>query len=225
MLFTSSGCAQKGGNIEDDYRKMRQAMVDYQLKGRDITDPKVLEVMGKVPRHLFVPEKNRKAAYGDYPLPIGYGQTISQPYIVGYMTQVLKLSPSDRVLEIGTGSGYQAAVLAELCAEVYSIEIVPELANSAAERLQEMGYENIRVKCGDGYLGWEEYAPFDAIIITAAPIHVPQTLIDQLKAGGRLVVPEGDVFQELRLYTKTEKGVKAQDLIPVRFVPMIHGDE
>ena len=225
MFVSTTGCARKGENSQEQFYLLRQSMVEVQLKGRDITDPGVLEVMSRVPRHLFVPKNRRSSAYGDYPLPIGYGQTISQPYIVAYMTQALNLQGYEKVLEIGTGSGYQAAVLAELCAQVYSIEIVPELAKSAAQRLKEMGYVNLEVKCGDGYLGWEEHAPFDAIIITAAPPEVPQTLIDQLTVGGRLIVPEGTATQELRLYTKTQYGVSREDLIFVRFVPMIHGDD
>ena len=225
MFVSTSGCARKGKNSEEDFYLLRQSMVEVQLKGRDITDHRVLDVMYRVPRHLFVPPKRRSSAYGDFPLPIGYRQTISQPYIVAYMTQALNLQGDEKVLEIGTGSGYQAAVLAELCARVYTIEIVPELAESAAARLKEMDYDNVEVKYGDGYLGWEEHAPFDAVIVTAAPPEVPQTLIDQLSIGGKLIVPEGTAFQELRLYTKTKRGVSCEDLIFVRFVPMIHGDE
>lgn len=221
MMFSfQNGCAAE----HDDswFAQKRLKMVESQLKGRDISDGKVLEVMSEIPRHLFVPAQHAASAYGDYPLPIGYEQTISQPYIVAYMTQELHLKGNERVLEIGTGSGYQAAVLAELCAEVYSIEIVPELAKSSAEKLKELGYDNVTVKDGDGYLGWPGQAPFDAIIITAAPPKVPQALLNQLKPGGRLIVPEGDYFQVLRLYTRTTKGFEMENLIPVRFVPMIH---
>lgn len=220
-LSIQNGCAWE---YDDDWFAARRLkMVQTQLKGRDITDQKVLSIMSKVPRHEFVPLISITAAYGDYPLSIGYGQTISQPYIVAYMTQELHLKGSERVLEIGTGSGYQAAVLAETCAQVYSIEIVPQLAASSAEKLRELGYENVTVKEGDGYKGWPEYAPFDAIIVTAAPPKVPKALLDQLKIGGRLIVPEGDYFQVLRLYTRTAKGIEMENLIPVRFVPMIHG--
>ncbi len=221
IMLVQSGCAHE--RDEDWYTRKRNEMVLKQLKARDITDDRVLEVMGKVPRHLFVPDKYRHSAYDDHPLPIGYDQTISQPYIVAYMTQALKLQGDERALEIGTGSGYQAAVLAELCAQVYSIEIVPQLAQSAAKRLKNLGYNNVRVKAGDGYKGWKEYAPYDVIIVTAAPPELPKPLVKQLKIGGRIVIPEGDYFQVLRLYTKTEKGLERENLLPVRFVPMIHG--
>jgi protein-L-isoaspartate(D-aspartate) O-methyltransferase len=166
------------------------------------------------------PEKMRRFAYEDRPLPIGEEQTISQPYIVALMTELLGLKGGEKVLEIGTGSGYQAAVLAEIAKEVYTIEIIESLANTAEERLQKMGYKNITVKWGDGYQGWEEHAPFDGVIVTAAPDHIPQPLVDQLKIGGRMVIPVGDYFQELKLLTKTEEGVKEKNVIPVRFVPM-----
>jgi protein-L-isoaspartate(D-aspartate) O-methyltransferase len=159
-------------------------------------------------------------AYADRPLPIGYGQTISQPYIVAEMTRLLRVDGNSRVLEIGTGSGYQAAVLAEIVDEVYSIEIICSLAESAETRLKEMGYRNITVRCADGYQGWKEHAPFDGVMVTAAPDHIPQPLVDQLKVGGRLVIPVGDVFQELMVITKTETGTKKMNVIPVRFVPM-----
>jgi len=176
--------------------------------------------MRKVPRHELVPRNVRAQAHADRPLPIGEGQTISQPYIVAYMTEQLGLKGGERVLEVGTGSGYQAAVLAELAAEVYSIEIVPALARRAAADLARLGYRNVTVREGDGYRGWPEKAPFDAIMVTAAPPEVPAPLIDQLKAGGRLVLPVGESYQELLLITKDERGVKRQRLIPVRFVPM-----
>jgi len=205
------------------YARKRHAMVEKQLQARDITDTLTLKIMDKVPRHLFVPPDFRSEAYEDYPLPIGYDQTISQPYIVAYMTQALKLTGSERVLEIGAGSGYQAAVLAEICPEVYSIEIVPELAKSAELKLKELGYQNVKVFAGDGYKGLPEYAPFDAIIVTAAPVSVPRTLLDQLRVGGRMIIPVGDYFQNLCLYRKTPQGITEQNLLPVRFVPMIHG--
>jgi protein-L-isoaspartate(D-aspartate) O-methyltransferase len=198
-------------------------MVDGQLRGHGITDPQVLAAMRQVPRHRFVPEDEQAAAYDDRPLPIGFGQTISQPYIVAFMTQALALSPSDVVLEIGTGSGYQAAVLAEIAREVYTIELVPELAERARVTLAAQGYRHVHVRAGDGYRGWPEHAPFPKIIVTAAPEEVPQTLIDQLAIGGTMVVPVGPQWshQELRILTKTERGVVTERSLPVRFVPMV----
>jgi protein-L-isoaspartate(D-aspartate) O-methyltransferase len=200
----------------------RRRMVERDLRGRDIRDPKVLETMGRVPRHLFVESSQRNKAYADYPLPIGEGQTISQPYIVALMTQILQVRPGERVLEIGTGSGYQAAVLAELGAQVYTIEIQETLAKQAAQRLKELGYDRVRVKYGDGYLGWEEEAPFDAVIVTCAANHIPPTLIKQLKEGGRLVIPLGSTtyFQTLTLLTKKEGKIDIEHLLGVAFVPM-----
>ncbi|HEQ60309.1 MAG TPA: protein-L-isoaspartate(D-aspartate) O-methyltransferase [Firmicutes bacterium] len=190
------------------------------MEARGVKDPKVLAALRKVPRHLFVPEAERSSAYADHPLPIGEGQTISQPYIVAFMTEQLRLKGGEKVLEIGTGSGYQAAVLAEIGGEVYTIEIVEPLATRAAALLEQLGYQNIHVKSGDGYQGWPEHAPFDAIMVTAAPDHVPQPLVDQLKVGGRMILPVGDWFQDLRVVVKTEQGVLQQDVLPVRFVPM-----
>jgi protein-L-isoaspartate(D-aspartate) O-methyltransferase len=206
------------------YDNERARMVREQLRGRDITDPRVLEVMGRVPRHLFVPEPARAAAYDDHPLPIGHGQTISQPYIVAFMTQALKVQPEHKVLEIGTGSGYQAAVLAELARDVYSIEIVEPLGEQARKTLESLGYRNVHVRIGDGYLGWPGQAPFDRIMVTAAPEEIPQALVDQLALGGLMAVPVGSVFQELRILRKTEKGLETLDTMPVRFVPMIKGN-
>ena len=197
-------------------------MVEDQIKLRGVKDEKVLDAMMKIKRHLFVPADMKRWAYDDRPLPIGYGQTISQPYIVAYMTEAAGLSPGDRVLEIGTGSGYQAAVLAEIVKKVYTIEIIEELADSARSRLKGLGYKNIEVKWGDGYKGWPEHTPFDAVIVTAAPPEVPQALIDQLKVGGRMVVPVGSFFQELYLITRTASGIDKKRLMPVRFVPMVH---
>jgi len=195
-------------------------MVDQQLRPSDIRDPRVLAVMREVPRHRFVPSELAARAYDDTPLPIGYGQTISQPYIVAYMTQALELRPEHRVLEVGTGSGYQAAVLARIAKEVYTIEIVPELAARAAATLRELGYGNVHVREGDGYAGWPERAPFDRIMVTAAPDHVPQPLVDQLAMGGRLVIPVGDVRQQMAILTKTKDGVVERRTIAVRFVPL-----
>lgn len=207
-----------------DYKKARDDMVLRQIRSRGIRDPRVLEAMSRVPRHLFVPEPYRPLAYTDGPLPIGLGQTISQPYIVAFMTEALHLSPRDRVLEVGTGSGYQAAVLAEIVAEVFTIEIIPELGRAARVRLEEMGYRNIRARIGDGYLGWPEEAPFDAIIVTAAADKIPQPLIDQLKEYGRLCIPVGGdgLAQSLMRITRQEQGIRKEILIPVRFVPLVH---
>lgn len=200
----------------------RKRMVERDLKGRDIRDPKVLEIMGKVPRHLFVEPSLRSKAYADYPLPIGEGQTISQPYIVALMTQILKIQPGERVLEIGTGSGYQAAVLAELTDQVYTIEIMEALTQQAAQHLKQLGYDKVKVKYGDGYFGWEEAAPFDAIIVTCAANHIPPPLIKQLKEGGRLIIPLGSTtyFQTLTLLTKKMGKPDIQHLLGVAFVPM-----
>ncbi len=203
--------------------QQRQTMVQQQIKARGVKDPAVLAAMLKVKRHLFVPENVRRSSYTDGPLPIGHQQTISQPFIVAYMTEVLRLKKEDRVLEIGTGSGYQAAILAEIVDEVYSIEIIEALATSAEKLLKKLGYTNVTVKAGDGYKGWPEHAPFDAIIVTAAPPKIPDALIEQLKIGGRMVVPVGTLFQELLLIEKTAEGIITQNLIPVRFVPMVPG--
>lgn len=205
----------------DPWEGPRREMVRTQLKARDITDEAVLAVMERVPRHLFVPESERFRAYADHPLPIGLRQTISQPYIVAYMTQALQVEEGDRVLEIGTGSGYQAAVLSHLAAEVYSIEILPDLAEQAGERLSVLGYDNVQVRAGDGYFGWPEHAPFDGIMVTAAPDHVPPRLVEQLAPGGRLVMPVGERYQELIRITRGEGEETALErLLPVRFVPM-----
>ena len=201
----------------------RQRMVAEQLAspGRDITNARVLAAMGKVPRHEFVPERLRSQAYQDCPLPIGHGQTISQPYIVAFMTERLEPKPTDRVLEIGTGSGYQAAVLAELVAQVYTIEIIEDLARQAAADLKRLGYTNVHVRVGDGYKGWPEAAPFDAIIVTCAPEKVPPLLIEQLKDGGRMIIPVGPTWdQELVLLCKHGDKVEQRAVLPVRFVPM-----
>jgi protein-L-isoaspartate(D-aspartate) O-methyltransferase len=215
----------KDMNNIDEFFQKRVQMVETQLKARDITDQRVLDVMLKVERHKFVPKEYQHLAYIDEPLPIGFGQTISQPYIVAKMTELLELNKNDKVLEIGTGSGYQAAILAELCKEVYTIEIIPELAQRAEKLLKELGYKNIFVKVGDGYYGWPEHAPFDKIIVTCAPKEIPQKLVEQLKDGGKMVVPVGDVFQELVVVEKHNGVVTKKNVFPVRFVPMIKSEE
>jgi len=205
---------QKDDEIE------RQDMVDRQIRTRGVKNEAVLQAMLKVKRHLFMPESLRPYAYADEPQPIGEGQTISQPYIVALMTELLDPQPADRVLEIGAGSGYQAAVLAEIVRHVYTLEIVPKLAERARELLEKLGYENITVLQGNGYEGLPEEAPFDKAIVTAAPITLPQALVDQLKIGGRLVIPMGDMYQVLYLIKKDKAGIQREEIIPVRFVPM-----
>ena len=202
------------------FAALRDRMVSEQIQGRDVADARVLAAMRKVPRHRFVPDQFRPEAYDDHPLPIGEGQTISQPYIVGIMSELMQITGNERVLEIGTGSGYQAAVLSELAKEVYSIEILEPLARRAAATLRELGYDGVMVRAGDGYLGWPEAAPFDAIIVTAAPEHIPQPLVDQIRIGGRLVIPVGEYYQELLQCVKTPGGLVCKNIIPVRFVPL-----
>jgi protein-L-isoaspartate(D-aspartate) O-methyltransferase len=208
---------------EDQSAQVRRFMVQHDLMGRDITDPQVLAAMSRVPRHLFLPPTLEHQAYDDNPLPIGYGVTISQPYIVALMTQAAGIKPGQRLLEIGTGSGYQAAILATLTPEVFSIELIPELAQSASERLARLGYGHVRVKSGDGYLGWPEFAPFDAIIVTAAAPEIPPALKDQLKDGGRLVIPVGPTFGPQYLLRLTRRGNTFQQerLTSVAFVPLV----
>lgn len=201
----------------------RVRMVEEQIAARGVADPAVLRAMGAVPRHEFVPAGVRDEAYADRPLPIGHGQTISQPYIVALMTELAAVKPGDRVLEIGTGSGYQAAILAELGAEVYSIEIVEPLARRASETLRRLGYGGVHVRHGDGTRGWPDAAPFVAIVATAAPAEVPPALLAQLAPGGRLVIPVGTDEQELRLLVRTASGVETRRVVPVRFVPMVGG--
>jgi protein-L-isoaspartate(D-aspartate) O-methyltransferase len=207
--------------LQDEYAGLRHQMVETQIKARDIDDVQVLSAMKKVPRHLFVPEKYQSAAYQDRPLPINAGQTISQPYIVGFMSAAIKPKKDDVVLEIGTGSGYQAAVLAEIVKEVYTLEIIPELGKEAKDLLTRLGYSNVFAKVSDGYHGWSEHAPFDAIVVTAAAEEVPQPLIEQLADGGRMVIPVGPAFnvQNLMLVTKKDGKVKKEKLFAVRFVP------
>jgi protein-L-isoaspartate(D-aspartate) O-methyltransferase len=204
----------------DSFEAARRQMVDQQLEARDIRDRRVLDVMRKVARHLFVPEAQRTRAYEDTPLPIGYDQTISQPYIVAYMTQALDVRSEHRVLEIGTGSGYQAAILAALAGRVYTIEIVEPLAAQARTTLATLGYRNVEVRTGNGYLGWPEQAPFDRIMVTAAPRDVPPALVQQLKVGGLMAIPVGDIIQELRILRRTATGMETLRTLPVRFVPM-----
>lgn len=220
-LFCSHEAGAAGGT--SDYAAQRADMVTRQIADRGVRDERVLSAMRKVPRHEFVPDSEKRQAYRDSPLPIGEGQTISQPYIVALMTELVRPEKSHRVLEVGTGSGYQAAVLAEIVEHVYTIEIEPDLAQRATEVLRRLGYENVTVRTGDGYAGWPEHAPFDIIIVTAAPDHIPQPLIDQLKPGGRMVVPVGPTFatQDLRVLEKTAAGkVITRNVTPVRFVPL-----
>jgi len=207
----------------DAARAQRLRMVDEQIVARGVTGARVLEAMRTVPRHRFVPPDMVRFAYRDSPLPIGYGQTISQPFIVAYMTEALDVRPDDRVLEIGTGSGYQAAVLSMLAREVYTIEIVPELARRAAATLKELGYANVHVREGDGYAGWPEHAPFQRIMVTAAPEQIPQPLVDQLAPGGRLVIPVGERggTQWMTVVERTSRGIVQRKTIPVSFVPFI----
>lgn len=195
-------------------------MVKTQIKARDVNNERVLAAMGRVPRHAFIPSYGQNEAYRDHPVRIGLGQTISQPYIVAFMTQALLPQSTDRVLEIGTGSGYQAAVLAELVQEVYTIEIIPELGIGAKAICNELGYSNIQYRIGDGYVGWPEAAPFDAIIVTAAPGHIPQPLVDQLAVGGTMIIPVGIKYQELIVIQKDEDGINHESVMAVRFVPM-----
>jgi len=212
--------AQNANNAWDEYKKERREMVDQHIRARGIQDGSVLKAMEKVPRHKFVPANRTHLAYRDHPLPIGQNQTISQPFIVAYMTEAADISKKDKVLEIGTGSGYQAAILGELAKEVYTIEIIPELAEGASKILNELGYKNIFVKTGNGYLGLPEQAPFDAIVVTAAPEEIPQALVDQLAVNGKMVIPVGDTNQEMVVIKKTKKGVTEKRTMQVRFVPM-----
>ncbi|ANV86605.1 protein-L-isoaspartate(D-aspartate) O-methyltransferase [Picosynechococcus sp. PCC 7117] len=199
---------------------LRQRMVKQQIIARGVNDPAVLAALQQVPRHRFVPASLQNLAYADQPLTIGYGQTISQPYIVAYMTEAAHLTPSSKVLEIGTGCGYQAAILAEIAQEVFTVEVVPELARQARDRLEKLGYQNIHYKIGDGYQGWSEFAPYDAILVTAAPDHRPQPLLQQLAVGGHLVIPVGTVGQRLEVLHKTSTDLEMEKAIAVRFVPL-----
>jgi protein-L-isoaspartate(D-aspartate) O-methyltransferase len=209
----------------DNFAYLREQMVQHQIMARGVKDSNVIKAMLKVPRHSFVPKARQEYSYEDYPLSIGEGQTISQPYIVAYMTEALDLRPGDKVLEIGTGSGYQAAILAELVKEVYTIEIVPKLGERARRTLYGLGYKNIHVKIGDGYRGWPEKAPFDAVIVTCAPEKVPRALIEQLNEGGRMIIPVGRTGGVQKLVRAVKKGgvFKTEDVMYVRFVPMVKG--
>jgi protein-L-isoaspartate(D-aspartate) O-methyltransferase len=217
----AAACSSSMQKSSDDAEAAaRRRMVEEQIRARGVRDEAVLAAMRRVPRHLFVPEDQRTGAYADHPLPIGFSQTISQPYIVAYMTEALEIEPDHRVLEIGTGSGYQAAILGELAREVFSIEIVEPLAERARTTLQEQGYRNVQVRAGNGYAGWPEAAPFDRIVVTAAPDEVPPALVSQLKAGGLMVIPVGAGDQVLQVMRRTPEGMRTIKTLPVRFVPM-----
>ena len=220
LLLVVSACEAKDPLDGDSLARARHEMVEKQIVARGIETPAVVAALRKVPRHEFVPIAYREESYVDSPLPIGEGQTISQPFIVALMTALVYQKPGSKILEIGTGSGYQAAVLAEMAEKVYTIEIVPELAEKSKTTLQRLGYENIEFRQGDGYLGWPEAAPFDGIIVTAAPGHVPQPLVDQLKIGANLVIPVGEGVQQLKVIAKTEEGLVEKNALAVRFVPM-----
>jgi protein-L-isoaspartate(D-aspartate) O-methyltransferase len=219
-IVGGSELQQQPGAESAELTHLRAAMVRDQLKGRGISDERVLAAMLKVPRHVFIPTAYLGSAYDDTALPLALGQTVSQPYIVAFMTQALKLAGKERVLEIGTGSGYQAAVLAEVASQVYTVEILGQLSENAQKTLRTLSYENVHFRVGDGYQGWPEFAPFDAIIVTAAPDHVPQPLVDQLAPGGRMIIPIGKFEQDLVLIERSEKGITRRSTIPVRFVPM-----
>jgi len=219
-LFGGKAGNTAGSKESPDWKALRERMVRDQIEARGVRDPKVLEAMRAVPREKFVPENVQRYAYEDGPLPIEDGQTISQPYIVALMTELLEVGSGDKVLEIGTGSGYQSAVLAAMGVEVFTIEIRPLLCRTARERLRKLGYDSVHVRCGDGYGGWPEAAPFDGIIVTAAPERVPDPLLDQLKVGGHMVIPVGAFYQELKVITRSESGYEERSVVPVRFVPM-----
>lgn len=223
MFFLPVGCI---AGQKDWSAANRQKMVKEQIKQRGITDQRLLSAMSRVERHLFVPEHLQSFAYQDRPLPIGLDQTISQPYIVALMTELVNLKGNERVLEIGTGSGYQAAILAELTDEVYTIEILEPLAKRSKQLLKDLGYDNVFVKYGDGFLGWPEHAPFDAIIVTCAPEEIPEALLEQLAEGGRMVIPVGKQWQwqQLKLVRREKGEISITNIAPVRFVPMLHGE-
>jgi protein-L-isoaspartate(D-aspartate) O-methyltransferase len=224
-LTSTVMCTSSETGVQGDRSAERRRMVAEQIRGRDIRDPRVLAAMERVERHLFMPEGVRAEAYGDHPVSIGYGQTISQPYIVAFMTEALDVQADQRVLEIGTGSGYQAAILGELAREVFTIEIVEQLGESARATLEQLGYKNVHVRVGNGYAGWPERAPFDRIIVTAAPDAVPPALVEQLKVGGLMAIPVGTFVQELRILRRTASGMDTLKTLPVRFVPMTGKDK
>lgn len=234
IVLISAGCVEAEVNNNGQKQKIsaettsspyyakRKQMVEDQMISRGIHEKDIIEAFLKVERHLFVPKRYRSRAYGDHPLPIGEGQTISQPYIVAFMTQILDLKRTDKVLEIGTGSGYQAAILGELSDNVYTIEINEPLGKRAKDLLKDLGYSNVKVKIGDGYKGWKEHAPFDAIIVTASPTHIPGPLKEQLKEGGKMIIPVGEAYAQKLLYIqKIDNELKQQSEFPVRFVPMV----
>jgi protein-L-isoaspartate(D-aspartate) O-methyltransferase len=218
--LATSVCTAPEAGEEQDRKGERDLMVAQQIRARGIKDPRVLAAMERVPRHLFVPQSAREEAYNDYPLPIGHGQTISQPYIVGFMTEALDVAAEHRVLEIGTGSGYQAAILAQLAREVYTMEIIEPLAESARMTLEALGYRNVHVRAGNGYEGWPQHAPYDRIIVTAAPAEVPPALVEQLRVEGVMAIPVGTAVQELRILRRTRTGLETIKTLPVQFVPM-----
>lgn len=220
MLIISCGQEKAMKNYSEKYAELREEMVERQIMARGVKDAQVIKAMKTVPRHLFVPEDERPFAYYDEPRPIGEGQTISQPYIVAFMTEQLHLKSTDHVLEIGTGSGYQAAILAQIVDSVFTIEIIPELARQAEKVLKSLNFDNVVVIHGDGYNGWPARAPYDAIIVTAAPTRIPPLLLEQLKMGGRMVLPVGEYVQELVVVRKHEDGISMDNVLPVRFVPM-----
>ncbi len=224
LLTAALACAACGGEKKmagDPEAEARTRMVRTQISARGVRDARVLEAMGQIPRELFVDARYRHEAYADHPLPIGDGQTVTQPYVAALMTELLDIQPADRVLEIGTGSGYESAILSRIASRVYSIEILPEIARKAEEKLRALHCENIEFRVGDGYRGWPEAAPFDAIIVTAAPRKIPEPLLDQLAPNGRMVIPVGDFYQELKVFAKAADGtVTERSVLPVRFVPM-----
>lgn len=222
MISVIFGECNSQESSKDDYSAERENMVRTQIKSRGVKDKKVLDVMRQVERHMFVPPEYIDKAYGDFPLPIGEGQTISQPYIVAFMTEILEPDSTMKVLEIGTGSGYQAAVLAKICDSVYTVEIFETLGTKAKNLLKVLGYNNVKVKIGDGFEGWEKYSPFDAVIVTCSPTQIPQALVNQLAEGGKMIIPVGESYaQELVLLTKENGKLKQKDVLSVRFVPMI----